>query len=194
MKAPRVLLVDDNPDRATWVEECLRQEGYQTCSIASDHVGVLRQISEHQPEIIVIDMDSPGRDLLESLSIVFEHNPMPMVMFSQEEDSDYINRAVDAGVTAYMVGDIMPNRVKPAIDIAMAQFRSFQKLRVELVATRSALEDRRVVDKAKVVLMEQLDLSEQEAYEKLRTMAMTGQVKIKQVATRILRAYDREQS
>lgn len=187
------MLVDDNPDRGTWVEDCLRREGYQTCSVLSDHQGVLRQISEQQPDIIVIDMDSPGRDLLESLSIVSAHNPTPMVMFSQEEDPAYINRAVDAGVTAYMVGDIKPDRVKPAIDVAVAQFRSFQKLRIELVATRAALEDRRVVDKAKIILMEQLGLCEQDAYEKMRSMAMAEQKKMKQIAARILAAVEKEQ-
>ncbi|MFT6016107.1 MAG: response regulator NasT [Candidatus Azotimanducaceae bacterium] len=191
MKALRVLLVDDNPDRGAWLETCLQQEGYQTCSVLSDHVGVLRQISEHQPDIIVIEMDSPGRDLLESLSIVSAHSPTAIVMFSQEEDPDYINRAVDAGVTAYMVGEIQADSVKPAIDVAMAQFRSFQKLRNELDATRSALADRNSVDQAKAVLMAQLGLTEQDAYEKIRAMAMSEQLKMKQIAARILAAYDR---
>jgi response regulator NasT len=191
MKALRVLLVDDNPDRGAWLETCLQQEGYQTCSVLSDHVGVLRQISEHQPDIIVIEMDSPGRDLLESLAIVSAHSPTAIVMFSQEEDPDYINRAVDAGVTAYMVGEIQADSVKPAIDVAMAQFRSFQKLRNELDATRSALADRNSIDQAKAVLMAQLGLTEQDAYEKIRAMAMSEQLKMKQIAARILAAYDR---
>jgi response regulator NasT len=112
-------------------------------------------------------------------------------MFSQEEDPDYINRAVDAGVTAYMVGEIQADSVKPAIDVAMAQFRSFQKLRNELDATRSALADRNSVDQAKAVLMAQLGLTEQDAYEKIRAMAMSEQLKMKQIAARILAAYDR---
>ncbi|MFT7547141.1 MAG: response regulator NasT [Candidatus Azotimanducaceae bacterium] len=193
MKALRVLLVDDNPDRGSWVEGCLKREGYETCSVLSDHVGVLRQISEHQPDIIVIDMDSPGRDLLESLSVVSVHSPTAIVMFSQEEDPDFINRAVDAGVTAYMVGGIQADRVKPAIDVAMAQFRSFQKLRTELNATRSALQGQQIIDRAKSILMQQFGMNEPDAYAKLRSMAMAKQLKMKQMAARVLAAYDKEQ-
>ena len=182
----RVMLVDDNPERAQWVASSLCNSGLEPLVVATDHVGLLREISDHLPDIVMIDMESPGRDLLESLAIVTRMNPTPVVMFSAEQDPDYINRAVEAGVTAYMLGNIEPRKVKPIIDAAMAQFRNFQQLRQELDDTRTELVERRRIDQAKRLLMETHNLSENDAYELMRKEAMTARLKIVEVAAQVL--------
>lgn len=182
----RVMLVDDNPDRAQWVASSLCNNGFEPFVVSTDHVGLLREISDHLPDIVVIDMESPGRDLLESLAIVTRMNPTPVVMFSAEQDPDYINRAVESGVTAYMLGNIEPEKVKPVIDVAMAQFRNFQQLKQELDDTRSELVERRQIDQAKRLLMKTSNLSEDEAYELLRREAMKSRLRIVEVAAQVL--------
>lgn len=183
---PRVMIVDDNPDRGDWVRECLCHEGFDPFVVMTDHVGLLREISDQNPDIIVIDMQSPGRDLLESLAIVTNMNPTPVLMFSPEQDPDYINRAVESGVTAYMVGSIEAEKVKPAIDVAMAQFRSYQQLKQELAETRTALDERNLVERAKALIMKELSMTEQEAHERLRSEAMRQRLRLSEVASKIL--------
>lgn len=182
----RVMLVDDNPERGAWVEECLRLEGFQPLIVITDHVGLLREISDKEPDIIVIDMESPGRDLLESLAIVTNMNPTPVVMFSTEQDPDFINRAVESGVTAYMVGNIETEKVKPVIDVAMAQFRNFQQLKQELKQARTELDGRNLVEQAKAQLMHEHGLSESVAHENIRGEAMRLRLKMTEVARLIL--------
>ncbi len=185
-KPPRVMIVDDNHDRGDWVRECLCLEGFDPFVVMTDHIGLLREISDQNPDIIVIDMLSPGRDLLESLAIVTNMNPTPVVMFSPEQDPEYINRAVESGVTAYMVGSIEAEKVKPAIDVAMAQFRSYQQLKKELAETRSALDERNLVERAKAIIMKELSLTEHEAHERLRSEAMRKRLRLTEIASMIL--------
>ena len=188
----RVMLVDDNPERGQWVSECLGREGFDPFVVMTDHIGLLREISEQVPDVIVIDMESPGRDLLESLAIVSNMNPTPVLMFSAEQDPDYISRAVEAGVTAYMVGNIEAAKVKPAIDVAMAQFRSFQQLKRELDETRSALGEHDLVTRAKKILIHEHRMTEGEAHAALRNEAMKRQLKMTEVA-RVLIERDQRQ-
>lgn len=182
----KVMVVDDNPRRAALVEGRLREAGFTTLCLVPLQAGLLHQIEQQNPDVIVIDLDSPGRDLLESLSFVSTHNPTPIVMFAQEEDPSFIAQAVDAGVTAYVVDGINTEKVKPIIDVAMAQFRQFQKLRAQLANTQTALGDRKVIDQAKALLMEHRGLSEREAYAWLRSEAMNCNVKMVQLAQRVI--------
>lgn len=181
-----MVLIDDDPVRGSWVERCLQKSGFDTCVIDGDHVGVLKQISDRQPDVIVIDMDSPGRDILESLSIVSTHQPTPVVMFSPREEPTFIDEAVNAGVTAYIVGGIQPEKVKPVIDVAISQFRSFQSLRQRLSDAEAELEDRKSITSAVMTIMEQGSLDEPTAYDLLRKQAMDERVSIGEVARRIL--------
>lgn len=184
----KVMLVDDNPRRAALVEESLRVCGVDTLCLVPGQTSLLRQIEQQQPDVIVIDLESPGRDLLESLSIVSVHNPTPVVMFSGEEDPDYIAKAVDSGVTAYLVDGINAETVKPIIDAAMAQFRRFQRLRSELDTTLTELGERKLVDQAKAVMMKHYGRTEQECYACLRTEAMNQGVRTVDVARQVIAA------
>ncbi|MFT4799471.1 MAG: response regulator NasT [Candidatus Azotimanducaceae bacterium] len=184
--ALRVMIVDDNLDRGMSVAAFLRAEYFDPFVVMTDHVGLLREISDKAPDIIIIDMASPSRDLLESLAIMSHMNPMPVLMFSAEQDPDYINRAVEAGVTAYMVGDIEAAKVKPAIDVAMAQFRNFQQLKQQLHETQIALDDRNLLERAKSMLMKAKGVSESEAHEYIRGEAMKRRLKMTEVSKLLL--------
>ncbi len=186
-----VLLVDDDLARAEWVAKKLQGKGLRICSIVAEPLRVLKEISAYEPDLILIDMESPGRDMLESLSVVSEHHPTPIIMFSSEEDPDYIARAVDAGVSTYLVGSIEPAKVKPVIEAALAQFRSFQALRETLAQTRQELEERRTVDQAKTTLMKKLGLSEEEAYREMRTRAMNTGQRLHQIAADVVSTVER---
>lgn len=182
----KVMLVDDDPRRAAVVEACLRDAGVETLVMVPGHTSLLHQIEQQAPDVIVIDLDSPGRDLLESLSIVSAHNPTPIVMFSGEEDPAFIAEAVEAGVTAYLVDGIKAEKVKPIIDVAMVQFRQYQRLRTELASTRTELGDRRLVDQAKALLMKHFGQTEQDAYAGIRSEAMNLGLSTAEVARRVI--------
>ncbi|MEM9620608.1 MAG: response regulator [Pseudomonadota bacterium] len=184
--ALRVMLIDDDPKRARWVQNSLREFGFDTCSIVAEPARMLKEISEHAPDVIIIDMESPGRDLLESLSVLAAHQPTPVVMFSEEEDPDYISRAVAAGVSTYLVGGIEPAKVRPIIEVALAQFRNFQGLRQALDDTRSELSARRTIDQAKLRVMQALNIDEQQAYEHMRKEAMNAGVRLATLARQIM--------
>ncbi|MDG1662493.1 MAG: ANTAR domain-containing protein [Pseudomonadales bacterium] len=182
----RVMLVDDLPQRSARVEEKLIQDGFDVISRLPCATGLLFQIEQLKPDIILIDLQSPGRDILDSLSVINDHNPTPVVMFSEEEDPDFIKDAVDAGVTAYMMGGVDADKVKPVIDVAMAQFRSYQSLRQKLDATRSQLESLSIIDKAKHLLMDQQKIGENAAHKVLRKLSMDNNQSLPQAANSVI--------
>lgn len=182
----RVMLVDDLPERAAIVDSHLVAAGYEVVSRLPTASGLLFQIEQHQPDIILIDLQSPGRDVLESLSVINAHNPTPIVMFSEEEDPSFIEEAVDAGVSAYLMGSVDANRVKPVIDVAIAQFKSFQSLRKALNSTRDRLESLSVIDKAKSLLIKQHKFTEEEAHQQLRSLSMDTNQSMQQAAQSVI--------
>jgi response regulator NasT len=184
--ALRIMLVDDDPVRAASVEEGLRACGYDVLSIISATAALLFQIEQHRPDVVLIDMKFPGRDILESLAVVNRHNPTPMVMFTEEDDPSYIQQAFHAGISTYLMEGINPAKVKPVIDVALAQFRSFQSLRNELIQTRNQLEAQKQLSRAKALLMKQKNLTEDAAHKMLLQMAMDNNLKIADVARMVV--------
>ncbi len=168
----RLILVDDNLERATAVESRLSEVGFKVLSVIPTASGLLYQMAQQEPDVVIIALDSPDRDVLESLSIASSHNPRPVVMFSETGDQGFITDAIRAGVTAYQAEDINPARVRAANDIAVAQFSAFSELREQLDDTRRQLEERKVVEKAKGLLMQAHGASEEEAFSTLRKLAM----------------------
>lgn len=153
--------------------------------------GLLFQIQQHKPHVVIIDIESPDRDILESLSVINQHNPTPVVMFSNEDDPAFIHQAIHAGVTAYMIEDINPDKVKPVIDAAIAQFEMFQALRRQLDDTQRELNDRDAIDNAKRLLMKHQKISEPDAYKNLRTLAMNNSQSIATVAQNVIAILDK---
>ena len=185
-KAIRVMLVDDHAERARLVEEHLIAAGFEVLSIISSAAGLVFQIEQHQPDVVIIDLQSPDRDVLESLAIVNRHSPTAMVMFAHEDDPDYIREALAAGISTYLTEGLNPARVRPVIEVAMAQFRSFQMLRDELLTTRTELEDRNLIEKAKGLLMAQKCINENEAHQLLTKLAMDNNQRLRNVAQTVV--------
>ncbi len=168
----RLILVDDDRARAQLVESRLAEVGFDVLSVIPTASGLLHQMSLHEPDVVIIALDSPDRDVLESLSIASAHNPRPVVMFSEAGDQGFIAEAIDAGVTAYQAQDINPARVRAAIDVAVAQFSAFSSLRQQLDDTQRQLDDRKSLDRAKALLMRLHGVSEEQAFTTLRNLAM----------------------
>lgn len=168
------------------VEQALIAAGFNVLSSIPSATGLLFQMQQHQPDVILIDLDSPDRDVLESLSIINMHNPMPVVMFSKQNDTDFITQAVQSGVTAYQLDTVSPSKVKPVIDLAMAQFKAFQSVRDELDSTRSQLADRKIIERAKGLLMEVHEVNEEQAFSTLRSLAMETNQKLAVTAQNVV--------
>lgn len=182
----RILLIDENPQRAEFLTLALNNSRYKISHLASPNLSLLKQVDDIQPDIIVIDIESPSRDILESLSTISHYNPKPVVMFSGEQDTATINQSIESGVSAYVVGDLQPERVKPILDAAVARFREFQKLKDELSDTKQQLASRNLIDQAKRLLMKKKNLSEDDAFKAMRKTAMDTGQKLNDVAKTLI--------
>ena len=171
-QALRLILVDDDRVRASAVEVNLTQAGFTVLSVIPTGSGLLYQMAEQEPDVVIIALDSPDRDVLESLAIASSHNARPVVMFSESGDQGFIADAIGAGVTAYQAEDISPTRVRAAIDVAIAQFSAFNSIKQELDLTRRQLTERKEVEKAKGLLVALHNVTEEAAFSTLRKLAM----------------------
>lgn len=185
-KPLRVLLIDDDAERAKLVEEGLA--GSAVVHHASRVHGriLLDLIAEIQPDVIIMDCESPDRDTIESLRSVVLHNPKPIVMFVEEEGSDRMAEAIEAGVSAYVIDGLKPKRVRPLIDIAIKRFQVMDGLRVELRKTRDDLAARKVIERAKGLLMARQGLSEEEAFAAMRTMSQQRGKPLREIAENVI--------
>jgi response regulator NasT len=182
----RVMLVDDTPARAAMLEQALTDCGFEVvCRMASAQ-GLMKQVAEHQPDVVIVDIESPDRDMLEHMTVLNQHLPKPVIMFAEQGDSNTIDRAIRAGVSAYVVDGLNPERVRSIVDVAVARFREFQALRNELQQTRTRLADRQVIDKAKALLIQHRQMNEDEAYHAMRKLAMDRSQKLVDVANDIV--------
>jgi response regulator NasT len=186
----RIMLVDDDPARTEQVEQALTAAGYHVCVRLDTQADLMREVQRHSPDVILIDVDAPGRDTLESLNRISSDCPRPVVMFAGDGDGDTIRRAVRAGVSAYVVDGMSPQRLKPILDVAIARFHEHQALKQELEEARTRLADRRDVERAKGLLMQRRSLTEPQAYELLRKMAMDRSLKIGDAARALIAAAD----
>lgn len=148
------------------------------------------RIAQLQPDLIIVDAESEARDALEHVVMATREERRPIVMFTNDEDTSHVKDAVAAGVTAYIVAGLAPQRIRPILDVAMARFQHEQALRAELADARSELQGRKTIDRAKGLLMQRQGLSEQQAYDKLRKTAMDKGLKLVDVAQRILDVAD----
>ncbi len=177
-----ILVIDDNKIRASIIEEGLRDAGHDEVLLVHNMEGLVRQISEINPDVIVIDLENPNRDQLEHMFQVSRAVRRPVAMFVDKADSQSIEAAVDAGVSAYVVDGLKRERVKPILDMAVSRFNAFSKLSKELEDARNELADRKTIDIANDIKKNSKDLSEQAAYDLLRRTAMNQSRKIIDVA------------
>lgn len=182
----KILIIDSNDERAAVVEDGL--SGYGDAQIL--RMGLLtdlvRKIEEIQPDVIFVDVDSPDRDTLENMRSVSDVMPRPIIMFVEESEASLAEEALRAGVSAYIVDGLSSRRVKPILDVAILRFKVFQKMREELDKAKSDLASRKIVERAKGLLMEQRKLSEEEAYKLLRNTAMKDGKSILDIADNLI--------
>jgi response regulator NasT len=186
--SPRIVIVDESPIRAAILEEGLRAAGFTGVTHISEMHNLLARIYALDPDVILIGLENPSRDVLEQMFQVSRAVRRPIAMFVDQSDAASIQASVDAGVSAYIVDGLKKERIKPILDLCISRFNAFSKLQDELERTRSALEDRKIIDRAKGILMKLKGLTEQEAYVLLRSTAMREKKKIAEIAQSIVTA------
>jgi len=183
-----IVVVEEDRDRALLIVDSLRESGDHQINIVSEVTSLARRISELNPDIVLVDITSPTRDMLEELALASSPLERPVAMFVEESDDSLTRAAIEAGVSAYVVDGMQPRRIKPVIDAAIARFHMFHRMRAELAATRRALEERKVIDRAKGILMKARGIDEDDAYALLRKTAMDQGRKVIDVAEALVTA------
>ena len=184
----KIVIVDENPIRAAILEEGLREAGYVNVTRIEDRTGLLARIYAIDPDVILIDLENPSRDELEQMFQVSRAVKRPIAMFVDQSDTASIQASVDAGVSAYIVGNLQKERIKTILDLTISRFNAFARLQGELERAKSALEERKVIDRAKGILMKAKNLTEEQAYALLRKTAMNENKKIAEVAQSVITA------
>jgi response regulator NasT len=199
----RIVVVNTVPDHAT--DEAalaaqarrntalrigLLESGYDIVASLPADIFLPERIAQIQPDMIIIDSESDARDVLEHIVIATRDEPRPIVLFTDDQTPSSMDAAIEAGVTAYIVDGLQAERVKPVLDVALKRFTREQKLLDELSDTRRQLADRKLIERAKGLLMARNKLTEEQAYQRLRTMAMNKKLRLAEVAQRILDVED----
>jgi two-component system, response regulator / RNA-binding antiterminator len=184
----RVMLVDNHLERTAPLKQSLTEAGYEVIAHLSDTANLHDEVQRLQPDIVIIDTESPSRDTLEHLIVMGQNAPRPIVMFTHDGDSEKIRAATRAGVSAYVVGGLPNERLKPVMDAALARFEEFKSLREELNLANAKLSERKVIEKAKGLLMKQRGIDEDAAYTLLRNMAMKQNIRLATLAEQVVQA------
>lgn len=188
MDVLKIVVVEPDEGRARAIAEALSADTGCRVVILADVASLARRIAEVDPDVVLIDMADPSRDVIEALSLAAGPNDRAVALFAPGGDTSVMRAAIEAGVSAYVAEGVRPEALRPVIDLAIAQFGRMQRLRAELEATRRALEERKLVDRAKGILMRARGLSEDEAYALLRKTAMDQKKKIAEVAAALVTA------
>tara|TARA_B110000881_G_C18464221_1_gene457840 strand:+ start:326 stop:919 length:594 start_codon:yes stop_codon:yes gene_type:complete len=180
------ILLDDNHDRRSLLSRSISEIGFDVVATLKQHDELLISIENHPCDFLIIGVDIPSQELLSSLKFIHKKNPKPVIMFAEKDTPTIIQKTIDAGVNAYIVDDLQPKRLVSIINIALARFEQHQHLVQELTETKNKLEQRKILDKAKGILMQQKSITEQDAYALIRKMAMDKGEKLEKVAQNII--------
>jgi response regulator NasT len=184
----KIAIIDENPTRAAVLEDALREAGHPQIVRLEQTSQLLARICALDPDVVIIDLETPHRAVLEQMFEVSRAVKRPVAMFVEESDKAAIEAAVDAGVSAYVVGGLRKERIANIVDLCISRFQSYARLREELERARGALEERKVIDRAKGILMTAKNLTEDAAYGLLRKTAMNENKKIAEVAQSVVTA------
>jgi len=182
----RVLIVDDSPGRTSVLREGLEAAGYEVAATLTSPLELLRAVDDEKPDVIIIETESPSRDVLEHVVLITRDQPRPIVMFSGDDAPDAIREAVRAGVSAYVVDGLDAARVKSIVEVAVARFDEHQRLRAELAEVNLKLSERKLVERAKGILMKARGMDEEEAFQALRRMAMDRGKRLAEIARQVI--------
>jgi two-component system, response regulator / RNA-binding antiterminator len=186
----KIVIVDESPVRAAILADGLREAGFTQVVRIEETTNLLANVYAIDPDVILIDLENPSRDVLEQMFQVSRAVKRPIAMFVDQSDSASIQASVDAGVSAYIVDGLKKERIKSILDLCISRFNAFARLQAELEKTKTALEERKVIDRAKGILMKLKQISEEEAYALLRRTAMNENRKIAEVAQSVITASD----
>lgn len=182
----KIMLVDESTERSLFMRLTLERLGHDIVAEIADSGRLYEAVRSHAPDAIIIDTESPSRDTLEHLCMITESCPRPIVMFTEDAKRESIREAVRAGVTAYIVDGLAAERIEPIIETAVARFEAFQSMQTELAQTRSKLSERKLVERAKGILMKEKSLSEEDAFRMLRKLAMDRSAPMATVAEQVI--------
>ncbi|MDE3029267.1 MAG: ANTAR domain-containing protein [Paracoccaceae bacterium] len=183
-----IVVVETDRERALLIVDSLREAGDFDISVISEVTGLARHVARFRPDVVLADIASPSRDMLEELTLASGPLDRPVAMFVDRDDLGLTKAAIEAGVSAYVVDGLRRDRIKPILDAAIARFHMFQRMRIELETTRRALEERKVIDRAKGLLMKARGIDEEAAYALLRKAAMDQGRKLAEVAEALVTA------
>ncbi|BAQ18239.1 ANTAR domain-containing response regulator [Methyloceanibacter caenitepidi] len=186
----KILVIDETPIRRAILESGLKEAGFSDVTTLDSANHLVEQIYKLDPDVILIDLDNPSRDVLEQMFQVSRAVRRPIAMFVEQSDKATIEEAIDAGVSAYIVDGLKKERVKPILEMTVSRFKAFDRLRTELEETKSALKDRKVIDRAKGILMKSRGMSEDEAYGLLRKTAMGQGKRLAEVAEGLVSSFE----
>ena len=176
--------------RGAMLVQSLQEAGYEVIALLPADADLDSRVVDLQPDLLIVDAESGVRDLLEHVVLATRDTPRPIVLFTDDDDAETAHLAVDAGVAAYIVDGLKPNRVKPVIEVALARFAREQELRAQLDDARQQLSERKLIERAKGLVMKRLQIGEEEAYSRMRRQAMEKGLKLGDIAQRILDAAD----
>lgn len=183
-----IMIIEADQTRAATIVDGLREAGDFEIHTVSDSAGLARRIAETRPDVVLIDLADPSRDILEELALASGPTERPVAMFVDRSDAPLTRAAIEAGVSAYVVDGLRGDRIKPILDAAIARFHMFQRMRAELAATRAALEERKIIDRAKAILMKARGIDEEAAYALLRKTAMDQGKRVAEIAQQLVMA------
>lgn len=186
----RVLLIDDGAHRVGQIRDELTEQGYTVVGVVDSAVAIHDTVLRLQPDVVIVDAESPSRDTLEHLATISSTSPRPVVVFSEDPAQAPMRQALQAGVSAYVIAGLQPQRLAPVLQVAIARFEQERALREQLDEAQMQLAERKLVERAKGLLMQEVGLSEEQAHRHLRKLAMDRGQRLGQVAERIVAAHD----
>jgi len=184
----KIAIVDDSPARAAVIEEGLREAGLSDIVLLTERHGLVARIAAAEPDVILLNLENPSRDMLEESFALSRAIARPIAMFVDQSDERSIAEAVDAGISAYVVDGMRKERIKPVLELAVKRFNAFARLQAELAEARSALAERKLLDRAKAILMKRRGIDEPAAYALLRKQAMDSGRRIAEIAEALVTA------
>lgn len=190
VKPLSIVVVEQDRDRALMIVDSLNSAGDNDIFVISEVSGLARRLAERNPDVVIVDITSPTRDMIEELTLATAPMERPVAIFADQSDDSLTAAAIEAGVSAYVVDNLRADKLKPVMAAAIARFNMFRRMREELAETKRALEERKVLDQAKGLLMKARGLSEDEAYGLLRKTAMDRGKKITEIAAALVTAAD----
>ncbi|MFV0644063.1 MAG: ANTAR domain-containing response regulator [Sphingomonadaceae bacterium] len=186
----RIAVIDESSMRASIIEEGLSTLHDSEIFLLTERQGVFARIAEIDPDIVLINLENPSRDVLEDYFAVTRALKRPIAMFVDDSDDEAIGASIDAGVSAYVVDGLSAHRIRPLMDLAIRRFNAFSRLEADLAEARGKLAEREMIDRAKRILMDSRNISEPEAYRELRSKAMQSSRRIADIAEAVVTAHE----